>query len=71
MLGVNKNTVLRARHVLRDEGLLEFRRGRGITVAGTPQRGAVLSQVRQLVQFARQQGYGRDEVIQMIRELPG
>jgi len=71
VLGVNKNTVLRALHMLRDEGLLEFRRGRGITVAGTPQRGAVLSQVRQLVQFAGQQGYGRDEVIQMIRELPG
>ena len=63
VLGVNKNTVLRALHVLRDEGLLEFRRGRGITVAGTPQRGAVLSQARNLIQFARQQGYGRDEVI--------
>ena len=70
VLGVNKNTVLRALHVLRDEGLLEFRRGRGITVAGTPQRGAVLSQVRNLVQFARQQGYERDEIIQMIRDLP-
>lgn len=70
VLGVNKNTVLRALHVLRDEGLLEFRRGRGITVAATPQRGAVLSQVRQLVQFASQQGYGREEVIQMIRDLP-
>jgi GntR family transcriptional regulator len=70
VLGVNKNTVLRALHVLRDEGLLEFRRGRGITVAGTPQRGAVLSQARNLVQFAGRQGYGRDEVIQMIRDLP-
>jgi len=70
VLGVNKNTVLRALHVLRDEGLLEFRRGRGITVAGTQQRGAVLSQVRSLIQFASRQGYGRDEVIQMIRDLP-
>jgi GntR family transcriptional regulator len=70
VLGVNKNTVLRALHVLRDEGLLEFRRGRGITVAGTPQRGAVLRQARSLIQFARQQGYGRDEVIQIIRDLP-
>ncbi len=69
MLGVNKNTVLRALHLLRDEGLLEFRRGRGITVSGTPQRGAVLAQVRKLVEDARRQGYGRSEIIQMITEL--
>jgi GntR family transcriptional regulator len=70
VLGVNKNTVLRALHLLRDEGLLEFRRGRGITVAGTPQRGAVLTRARSLVQFARRHGYGREELIQMIRDLP-
>jgi GntR family transcriptional regulator len=70
VLGVNKNTVLRALHVLRDEGLLEFRRGRGITVAGTPQRGAVLTQVRNLMEFARQHGYERSEIIQMIKDLP-
>jgi GntR family transcriptional regulator len=70
VLGVNKNTVLRALHVLRDEGLLEFRRGRGITVAGTPQRGAVLTRTRELIEFARSHGFGRDEIIQIIRSLP-
>src|SRR5712691_8093100 len=70
VLGVNKNTVLRALHLLREEGLLEFRRGRGITVVGTPQRGAVLARARELVEFARQQGYGREEIIQLIQSLP-
>src|ERR1017187_7386509 len=57
VLGVNKNTVLRAMHLLRDEGLLEFRRGRGITVAGTPQRGAVLARAQELLDFARHHGF--------------
>jgi GntR family transcriptional regulator len=70
ILGVNKNTVLRALHILRDEGLLEFRRGRGITVAGTPQQGAVVERVRELIDFCRGQGYQRDEIIRMIEGLP-
>jgi GntR family transcriptional regulator len=70
VLGVNKNTVLRALRILREEGLLEFRRGRGITVAGTPEHGAVLAHVRELIEFARQHGYGQPEIIQMINDLP-
>src|ERR1700687_3126705 len=53
VLGVNTNTVLRALRGLRDEGLLEFRRGRGITVAGTPRQGEVIVQARELVTLAR------------------
>jgi GntR family transcriptional regulator len=70
VLGVNKNTVLRALHLLREEGLLEFRRGRGITVTGTVQRSAVLAQIRGLLRFASEHGYQRSEIIQMIMELP-
>ena len=70
MLGVNKNTVLRALHILREEGLLEFRRGRGVTVVGTPEHGAVLARVKDLLEFARQQGYQPAEVIQMIIDQP-
>jgi GntR family transcriptional regulator len=70
VLGVNKNTVLRALHILRDEGLLEFTRGRGISVSGTPQKSAVLREVRELVEFARHQGYRREDVIDMIVSLP-
>jgi GntR family transcriptional regulator len=69
VLGVNKNTVLRALHLLRDEGLLEFRRGRGITVVGTLQRGAVLAKAQELVDFARHRGFGREEIIQIIESL--
>jgi GntR family transcriptional regulator len=70
VLGMNRNTVLRAPRLLRDEGLLEFRRGHGITVAGTPQRGAVHTQARELVRLARQHRYRRDELIQIIESLP-
>src|ERR1700735_3099527 len=69
VLGVNTNTVLRALRELRDEGMLEFRRGRGITVAGTPERGVVMTRVKELVAFARQQGYQPDEVIAMIHAV--
>jgi GntR family transcriptional regulator len=69
VLGVNTNTVLRALRELRDERLLEFRRGRGITVTGTPERGAVVARVRELVEYARRQGYPPDELARMIEEL--
>ena len=71
VLGVNTNTVLRALRVLREEGLLEFRRGRGITVAGTPQRGAVISRARELVRFARRHGYRTEELIEIIERVGG
>jgi GntR family transcriptional regulator len=69
VLGVNTNTVLRALRQLRDEGLLEFRRGRGITVIGTPQRGAVVAQAKELVHLARQHGYRLDELVDIIESV--
>jgi hypothetical protein len=39
-------------------------------VAGTPQRGAVTARARDLVHFARQQGYQRDELVRIIESLP-
>ena len=69
VLGVNTNTVLRSLRLLRNEGLLEFRRGRGISVAGTPERGAVVQRARDLVDFARQQGYRTDELIDIIEQI--
>jgi GntR family transcriptional regulator len=69
VLGVNANTVLRALRDLRDEGLLEFRRGRGITVAGSPERGVLVARARELVRFARTQGYKVDELIRIIEDV--
>ena len=69
VLGVNANTVLRALRLLRDEGLLEFRRGRGVSVAGTPERGAVVARARELVRFARAHGYRTDELVRLIESL--
>ena len=69
VLGVNTNTVLRALRTLRDEGLLDFRRGRGVTVAATPQRGAVVARARDLVAFARRNGYRLDDLIRIIEDV--
>jgi GntR family transcriptional regulator len=70
VMHVNTNTVLRALRLLRDEGLLELRQGRGIRVAGTPQRGAVLAKAIELVQLGRQNGYNRAELMEIIEGLP-
>jgi DNA-binding transcriptional regulator YhcF (GntR family) len=68
VLAVNKNVVLRALHVPRDEGLLEFRRGRGITVAGTSERSLVQEKLHVLVAVARAHGSRREEVVGMMIE---
>jgi GntR family transcriptional regulator len=66
VLQVNKNTVIRALHILRDEGLLDFTRGRGVRVVGTSQQSAVIVRVIELLAFAREQGYRREEVVALI-----
>ncbi len=70
VLKINPNTVLRALRLLRDEGLLDLRRGRGVTVAGTSEQGAVVHKARELIGFARRHGYARDELIRLMQTLP-
>jgi DNA-binding GntR family transcriptional regulator len=69
VLKVNRNTVLRALRQLRDEGLLEVRRGRGITVVATPEQGELHARVRELVEFSRRHGSRRDELVDLIRAV--
>jgi len=70
VLGVHANTVLRALRMLRDEGVLDFRRGRGITVAGEPERGIVSAQARELLKVARRYGLAREDLVSLIESLP-
>lgn len=64
--GVNKNTVLRALRDLRDEGLLEFRRGRGVTVVGSPEQGIVRARAHELVDLAHEMGLRSDELLEIV-----
>src|SRR5215472_3910933 len=63
VLGVNRNTVLRALRLPRDEGVIEFRRGRGITVTAAPHTAALVAAARDLLAQARRNGYTRDDLI--------
>ncbi|MGW7328163.1 GntR family transcriptional regulator [Streptomyces sp. NPDC054840] len=69
-LDLNTNTVLRGLRTLRDEGVLEFRRGRGVTVAAAAgRRSQLLERARELVADAARLGYSRSDLIEMIKEL--
>jgi hypothetical protein len=39
-------------------------------IAGTPDRGALQRKVNELVQFAREHGYRRDELVRLIEAAP-
>src|ERR1700722_16485010 len=69
-LGANTNTVLRALRLLRGEGLLESRRGRRVSVTGTPERPAVLLKAQELLGTGRHRGHGREEVLRIMEILP-
>lgn len=68
-LEINIHTVLRAYQDLRDEGLIDLRRGRGAIVAasadGSPE---LLAAVQALVADARRLGVGVGTVTALIRQ---
>lgn len=71
VLGVNSNTVLRALRTLRDEGLLEFRRGRGVTVSrNAEQRTELILKAHEFLEAGRRLGYMPDDLALLITQMP-
>lgn len=69
-LGVNRNTVLSALRQLRDEGVLEFRRGRGVRVTAEPTSLSLLTQAaRHLLELGYAHGYTRAEMVRLLEDL--
>ena len=68
-LEVNMHTVLRAYASLRDEGLIEMRRGRGVTVLARGDRAHLIDLARQLLSEARRVGVGPRELGRLMKEL--
>lgn len=67
---MDRNTVLAAYRQLRDEGLLEFRRGRGARVASAVTEPAPVTEAAAaLVALAREHGLGRGELVRLIEKL--
>ena len=68
-LDVNMHTVLRAYNDLREEGLIELRRGRGAIVReGSAASAGIHQKVADLVTEASRQGLTADEVVEMLRK---
>lgn len=73
-LDVNMHTVLRAYGQLRDEGLIDLRRGRGAHVRDGADRlvhgtAALTQQALELVASADRLGVTRDELVDIIRKV--
>jgi GntR family transcriptional regulator len=63
---VNLHTVLRAYQQLANEGLVEMRRGRGVTVVGSPPRADLAAAALALVTAARNFGLADTDIHELI-----
>jgi DNA-binding transcriptional regulator YhcF (GntR family) len=70
VLDVNPNTVLHAYRRLRVQGVLEFRRGRGVRVsAAAADRARVIDAARHLLDVGRANGYSPRALANLVEEL--
>jgi DNA-binding transcriptional regulator YhcF (GntR family) len=71
-LDVNMHTVLRAYAMLRDEGLIELRRGRGAHIrSDADASGAALDdKIRALLDEAQRLGVSRAQLVRRVQEAP-
>lgn len=67
-LGINVHTVLHAYQALRDEGLLELRRGRGAVIRGTPASDELRRAIAATVEEAKAAGVGLPTLTALIRK---
>lgn len=68
-LGVNKNTVLHALRILREEKILEMGRGRAIRVTADAEQSTLTTKTQELLDYARHHGYQPGELVQLIQRL--
>ncbi|MER7495045.1 GntR family transcriptional regulator [Streptomyces pharetrae] len=69
-LGVNVHTVLRGYQRLRDEGLIELRRGRGAVITAAPgvvDQARLRESVHRLIAQARELGLTDHELLTLVR----
>lgn len=70
-LGVNLHTVLHAYKLLREEGLVDMRPGRGAVVTATAGPAAELhDDIRRLVQRAAAVGISAEALANLVRDAP-
>ncbi|MEN0130700.1 MAG: GntR family transcriptional regulator [Brevundimonas sp.] len=67
-LDVNLHTVLRAYQDLRDDGVIELRRGRGAVVASTPDHGPLHEAIAAVAAVARQLDIPPATAVALLKE---
>lgn len=68
LLEVNTHTVLRGYQQLRDEGLIDLRRGRGAVVIAVPAQARLREAAFQLVAAAREAGFSESRAVALLRD---